>query len=61
MLFQFDRCSIEFVFQANVIKNKVPFVPRAIIAADYTPLIAAGEAQLPAAALALLRVHVEKH
>jgi hypothetical protein len=38
----------------------VPFVPPAIVAADYTPLLAAGEAQLPAAALALLRVDVEK-
>ena len=38
----------------------MPFVPPAIVAADYTPLIAAGEAQLPAAALALLRVDVEE-
>jgi hypothetical protein len=59
-LFQFDRCSIKFGFQANVLKNNVPFVPPAIVAADYTPLLAPEEAQLPAAALALLRVDVEK-
>jgi hypothetical protein len=38
----------------------VPFVPPAIVAANYTPLLAPGEAQLTAAALALLRVDVEK-
>jgi hypothetical protein len=43
----FDRCSIEFGFQANALKNNVPFVPPAIVAADYTPLLAPGEAQLP--------------
>jgi hypothetical protein len=43
-LFQFDRCSIEFGFQANVLKNNVPFVPPAIVAADHTPLLAPGEA-----------------
>ena len=35
-------------------------MPPAIVAADSTRLIAAGEAQFPAAALALLRVDVEK-
>jgi hypothetical protein len=59
-LFQFDRCSIEFGFQANVLKNNVPFVPPTIVAADYSPLLAPVEAQLSNAALALLRVDVKK-
>ena len=35
-------------------------MPPAIVAANYTPLTASGEAQLPVAALALLRVDGEK-
>ena len=59
-LSQIDRCSIEYGFQANVLKNNVPYVPPAIVPADYTPPAVAGEAALAAAALGLLRVDAEK-
>ena len=59
-LFQLDRCSMEYGFQANVLKNNVPYVPPAILPADYTPPAIAGEAPLAAAALTLLRVDAEK-
>ena len=58
-LFQLGRCSIEYGFQANVLKNNVPYVPPAILPADYTPPAIAGEASLAAAALTLLRVDAE--
>ena len=59
-LHQIDRCSIEYGFQANVLKNNLPYVPPAIVSADYTPPVVAGEAALAAAALTLLRVNAEK-
>jgi hypothetical protein len=59
-LLQIDRCSIEFGFQANILKNNVPYVPPAIVAADYTPSVTEGEAALNAAALSSLRVDAEK-
>lgn len=59
-LYQIDRCSIEFGYQANVLKNNVPYVPPPTVAADYTPPVIAGEAALGAAVVALLRVDAEK-
>ena len=57
---QIDRCSIEFGFQANVLKIFVNYVPRAVAAADYTPAIIEGEPALTAASLATLRLGAEK-
>jgi predicted lactoylglutathione lyase len=59
-LSQIDRCSIEFGYQANVLKNNVAYVPPAIAAADYTPPAIEGEAALSSAALTQLRVDAEK-
>ena len=50
-LYKIDRCSIEYGFQANVLKTNLPYVPPAIVAADYTPPVVTGEAALAAAAL----------
>ena len=58
--YQLNHRSIEFGFQANVIKNNVPYIPRAIVPADYTPPLGSGEPALTAAALVLLRVNTEK-
>ena len=55
-----DKCSIEFGFQANILKNNVVYVPPGITAADYTPAIIAGESPLSAASLATLRLEAEK-
>ena len=59
-LFFFDRCSIEFGFQANVLKSNVIYVPPAVAAADYTPAIIGGKPALTAASLATLRLEAEK-
>ena len=42
-LSQIDCCSIEFGFQANVLKNNVIYIPPAVAAADYAPAIFEGE------------------
>jgi hypothetical protein len=42
-LHQIDNCSIEFGFQANVMKNNQRYVPRAVVTADYTPAVIVGE------------------
>ena len=54
-LYQIDRCSIEYGFQANILKNNVIYVPPAVAAADYTPAIIEGEPAVTAASLATLR------
>ena len=59
-LSQIDCCSIEFGFQANVMKNNVIYVPPAVVAADYTPAVIEGEPALTAALLATLRLEAEK-
>ena len=43
-----------------MLKSNLPYVPPAIVAADCTPPVVAGEAALAAAALTLLRVDAEK-
>ena len=43
-----------------MLKDNLPYVPPAIVSADYTPPVVAGEAALAAAALTLLRVNAEK-
>ena len=35
--FPIDVCTSEFGFQANILKNGVVYIPRAIVAADYMP------------------------
>ena len=35
--FPIDACTSEFGFQANILKNGVVYIPRAIVAADYMP------------------------
>ena len=37
--FQIDACSREFGFLANVLKNGITYIPRAVVAADYTPAV----------------------
>ena len=59
-LYQIDRCSIDFGFQANILKNNVIYVPPAVVAADYTPAIIEGEPAITATALATLRLEAEK-
>ena len=59
-LHQIDRCSIEFGFQANILRNNVVYIPPAVAAADYTPAIIEGEPALTAASLATLRLEAEK-
>ena len=59
-LLQIDRCTIEFGFQANILKNNVPYVPPGVTAADYTPAAIDGEPALTAASLATLRLEAEK-
>ena len=41
-LHQIDRCSIEFGFQANVLKNNVQYVQPGVVASDYTPEVVEG-------------------
>ena len=55
-----DKCSIEFGFQANILKNNVVYVPPGITAADYTPAAMEGETALSAASLTTLRLEAEK-
>ena len=59
-LHQIDRCSIEFGFQANVLKNNVQYVPPGVVASDYTPDVVEGEPALTAASLVTLRLEAEK-
>ena len=59
-LHQIDRCSIEFGFQANVLKNNVQYVPPGVVASDYTPEVVEGEPALTAASLVTLRLEAEK-
>ena len=59
-LYQIDRCSIEYGFQANILKNDVIYVPPAVAAADYTPAIIEGEPAVTAASLATLRLEAQE-
>ena len=59
-LHQIDRCSIEFGFQANVLRNNVQYVPPGVVASDYTPEVVEGEPALTAASLVTLRLEAEK-
>jgi hypothetical protein len=59
-LHQIDKCSIEFGFQANVMKNNQRYVPRGVVTADYTPAIIVGEPAITAVSLAALRLEAEK-
>lgn len=59
-LHQIDKCSIEFGFQANVMKNNERYLPRGVVAADYTPAVIAGEPAITAVSLAALRLEAEK-
>ena len=70
--FQIDACTREFGFQANVLKNGITYIPRPVVAADYTPAVEIeneieGGADVPEplaalnnTALATLRVEAEK-
>jgi hypothetical protein len=57
---QIDKCSIEFGFQANVMKNYERYMSRGIVAADYSPAVIEGEPAVSAVSLAALRLEAEK-
>ena len=60
MLNVIDKCSIEFGFQANILKNNVVYEPPGKTATDYTPAAMEGETPLSAASLTTLRLEAEK-
>ena len=53
-------CSKLYGKQANVLKNNVAFVYPAVVAADYTPPLGAGQLALTGAQLAKLRLKAEE-
>jgi hypothetical protein len=57
---QIEICSVEFGFQANVLKTNMAYVPPAVVEADYVPPAEAGHAALTAASLTTLRLDAEK-
>ena len=71
-IFQIDACTREFGVQANVLKNGITYIPRAVVADDYMPALEVAVvieggvdapeplAPLDNAALATSRVEAEK-
>ena len=59
-LHQIGKCSTEFGFQANVMKNNERYVPRGVVAVNYTPTVVVEERTITAVSSAALLMEAEK-